>query len=83
MTDINLHDLVALRAGIKTERFPSGDDICLPQGLVGTVVEEYAEGEAFEVEFADEDGQAYAMLTIEAAKLLRLQFELAELATAS
>ena len=69
---INLHDLVALREGITTEGFPSGNDIWLPQGLVGTVVEEYAGGEAFEVEFADEDGQAYAMLTIEAAKLLRL-----------
>jgi len=83
MTNINLHDVVALKEDIKTQRFPVGEELLLPKGLVGTVVEEYADGEAFEVEFADDDGQAYAMLTVKAEKLFLLHFKFAELATAS
>jgi len=78
MTEINLHDMVALKEDTKAQRFPLGEELLLPTGLVGTVVEQYAQGEAFEVEFARKDGEAYAMITIEADKLFRLHFELAE-----
>lgn len=82
MTNINLHDVVALREETKTQRFPLGEELPLPIGLVGTVVETYNQGEAFEVEFADSDGEACAMITVEAGKLFRLQVELTELAVA-
>lgn len=83
MISIHLHSLFALRENTKANRFPFGSEILLPQGLVGTVVEEYAQGEAFEVEFSGDDGQAYAMLTLEAEKLILLHFELTDLAAAS
>ncbi len=83
MSKINLHDVVALKEDIRTQRFPFGGEILLPTGLVGTVVMEYVEGKVFEVEFAGNDGEAFAMLTVEAEKLFLLHFELAELAAAS
>jgi len=83
MENIELHDLVALKESIKTQRFPSGGDMLLPQGLVGTVVVEYADGEAFEVEFADGNGQAYVMLTIEAEKLFPVYLDLPEVSAVS
>ena len=48
-----------------------------------TKVEKYNQGEAFEVEFAEKNGEAYALITIEAEKLFLLRFEPAELAFAS
>ena len=83
MTEINIHDVVALKQEIKTPRFPSGEELLLPSGLVGTVIEIYAQGEAFEVEFAGKDGEAYALVTVKPENLFRLHFELAELAMAS
>lgn len=83
MPKINLHDVVALREATKTQRFPLGEELQLPAGLVGTVMEIYAQGKAFEVEFSDRDGEAYAMVTISADKLFLLHFELTELAIAS
>jgi len=44
----------------------------LRRGQVGTVVMTY-DGTAFEVEFADRDGRAYALLPIPADKLLTLR----------
>ena len=76
VTSFNMHDIVALTEDIETQRFHADGDILLPRGLVGTIVEEYAQGEAFEVEFSGRDGQAFAMLAIEAEKLFLLHFEL-------
>ena len=84
MTKINMHDIVALKEDTKTQHFDSGDEILLPKGLVGTVVEVYRQGEAFEVEFADDDdAQTYAMLTVKADKLFLLHLNFAELAATS
>ena len=84
MTKISMHDVVALKKDTKAQHFDSGNEILLPKGLVGTVVEEYAQGEAFEVEFAnDDDAQTYAMLTVEADKLFLLHLNFVELAAAS
>ena len=43
----------------------------LAHGNVGTTVQVYAP-EAFEVEFADNDGQTYTLATLRADQLLRL-----------
>jgi hypothetical protein len=46
----------------------------LVRGQVGTVVEQYAP-DAFEVEFADQDGRTYALATLEPENLLVLHYE--------
>ncbi|MFE4108422.1 DUF4926 domain-containing protein [Almyronema epifaneia] len=80
---IQLHDMVALTEDTQAQRFPSGEKILLRRGQVGTVVEELEQGKAFEIEFAQIDGQAYAMLPVTAEKLMQLYYEPIELATAS
>jgi hypothetical protein len=51
----------------------------LSRGQVGTVVEALAP-DAFEVEFSDSDGRAYALLALRAEQLLALHFEPVEIA---
>ncbi len=63
---IDLLDVVAL-----TEDLPERS---LYRGQVGTVVESLAPG-VFEVEFSDDEGQAYASLALEAGQLLMLHYE--------
>ncbi|PSF33872.1 DUF4926 domain-containing protein [Aphanothece hegewaldii CCALA 016] len=79
MTQIKLHDTVALVEDTKTHRFMTSIEIILRRGQVGTVVEEYKDGEAFEVEFSDDRGQTYALLTVKSEKLIPLFYDLAEL----
>lgn len=62
---IKLHDVVAL-----TEAMPAHG---LSKGQVGTVVENLSP-DAFEVEFADDEGQTYASVGIPTAKLLLLRY---------
>ena len=61
--EIHLLDIVAL-----TEPLPKSG---LVRGHVGTVVEVLAPG-VFEVEFSDDNGQAYAFASVSAEKLLIL-----------
>lgn len=63
---IRLSDVVAL-----TEDIP---DRGLLRGQVGTVVESLGPG-VFEVEFADNDGRAYAMLSLKSSQLLVLHYQ--------
>jgi hypothetical protein len=70
MDSIKLLDVVAL-----TEDLPHRG---LRRGQVGTVVEILAD--AFEVEFADTDGEAYALLPLRADQLMRLHYEPAQAA---
>jgi ribosomal protein L21E len=67
MKKIELLDAVAL-----TEDIPEHK---LYRGQVGTVVEIFNDGEAFEVEFADLNGRTYEMLAVEPSKLMVLQYE--------
>jgi hypothetical protein len=76
MTQIQLHDTVALVEDTKTQRFMTEQEIILRRGQVGTIVEEYNDGEAFEVEFSDERGQTYALLTVKSEKLMPLFYDL-------
>lgn len=82
MNSIDLHDVVALMEDTTAQRFPIGGKILLRRGQVGTVIEELAGGEAFEVEFSQVDGQAYAMLAVKAKNLMCLHYEPTELAAA-
>ena len=49
----------------------------LRKGQVGTLVEELEQG-VFEVEFADTDGRAYALLALRDKQLLQLHHTLAQ-----
>lgn len=81
MTQIQIHDTVALIEDIKTHLFMTTQEIILRRGQVGTVVEEYKNGEAFEVEFSDNRGQTYALLTVKSEKLMPLYYDLIVLAS--
>ena len=70
MNSIKLHDLVAIAENINTQRFMSSEEIILPRGQVGTVVEEYKNGSAFEVEFSDLNGQTYALVSFAAQQII-------------
>ena len=72
MSLIKLHDIIALAENIKTTQFMTEKEIMLPRGQMGTVVEEYNNGEAFEVEFCDDDGQTYALASLESEQLILL-----------
>lgn len=47
-------------------------EIILLRDQMGTVVEEYNNGEAFEVEFCDNNGQTFALVSLESEKLILL-----------
>ncbi|EAZ88474.1 DUF4926 domain-containing protein [Crocosphaera chwakensis] len=68
-------DVVALTEDRQTTHFETGQAITLHKGQVGTIVIEY-DGEAFEVEFSNNDGTTYAMETIPANQLMLLHYEL-------
>ncbi len=57
---------------MKTTQFMTDQKIILPRGQVGTVVEIYNQGKAFEVEFANKNGQTYALVSLELEKLMLL-----------
>lgn len=65
-TQIKLLDVVAL-----TEDLPKAG---VYRGQVGTVVELLAPG-VFEVEFSDNSGRTYAMLSLKAEQLMILHYE--------
>lgn len=65
MDEIKVLDVVAL-----TEDVPKQG---LRRGEVGTVVEQWKDG-AFEVEFSDDSGEAYAFAPLTAAQLMKLHF---------
>jgi hypothetical protein len=65
MEEISLLDVVALTENLQLDGKP------LRRGTVGTVVEKWNDG-AFEVEFSDETGEAYAFAAVPAEKLVKL-----------
>ncbi|NEQ75042.1 MAG: DUF4926 domain-containing protein [Okeania sp. SIO2C9] len=79
MNDIKLHDTVALTENMKTTQFMTDKEIVLPRGQVGTVVEIYEQGKAFEVEFANKNGQTYALVSLEIEKLMLLHIDCSNL----
>jgi len=66
-----MHDLVAITDDIATTHFLTGAPLTLRRGQIGTVVMTY-DGSAFEVEFADAQGRAFALLPVAAEKLMQL-----------
>ncbi|MCA6573116.1 MAG: DUF4926 domain-containing protein [Pseudanabaena sp. M57BS1SP1A06MG] len=81
--EIQLHDMVVLTSNIRAKQFRGDRWVLLRRGQVGTVVEEYEDGKAFEVEFSGTDGQAFAMIAVKAEQLISLHYEPLELDLAS
>ena len=67
-----MHDLVALLEDIPATHFENGQPLTLRRGQIGTVVMTYEDG-ANEVEFADGDGRAFAILPVPSEKLMLLR----------
>ena len=67
METFKLLDVVALTQDIAQYH--------LRRGQVGTIVEIFEGGKAFEVEFSDRNGRTYETIGIEASKLMVLQYE--------
>ena len=72
MKNFKLFDVVALTKDLPEEN--------LLRGQVGTIVEIYNGGEAFEVEFVDKNGQTYGLLTLRPEQLIILHYEPVEIA---
>ena len=72
MDNFKLLDVVAL-----TVELPEYD---LHRGQVGTIVEILAGGEAFEVEFADNDGRTFESVGIEPSQMMLLRYAAGSLA---
>jgi hypothetical protein len=86
MGAIKLLDVVALTEDLAARDVagdfdPDVEPRDLPRGLVGTVVDEL-DGTAHLVEFANNDGETYAMVALRDDQLLLLQFELADASVA-
>jgi Domain of unknown function (DUF4926) len=68
---IQMHDVVALLDDVPAKHFETGQPLLLRRGQMGTVVMIY-DGTAFEVEFSDRAGRAYALLPVSASSLIVL-----------
>jgi len=64
---VKLLDTVALLEDLPEKR--------LHRGQVGTVVEELAK-DVYEVEFSDDEGRTYALLSLRESQLITLHYEL-------
>jgi hypothetical protein len=69
--EIKMHDVVALMQDVRTKHFESGQPVLLRRGQIGTVVMIYQDG-AYEVEFADRDGRAFALIPLRPDQLMVL-----------
>jgi hypothetical protein len=63
---MNVHDMVAVNVNLPEHN--------LLRGQVGTIVEEWEPG-VYEVEFADTNGVAYAMVALKEEQLMRLHWQ--------
>ena len=69
--EIKMHDVVALTEDARTKNFETGRDLLLRHGQIGAVVMLYPDG-LCEVEFADRDGRAFALLPLRHEQLIIL-----------
>jgi hypothetical protein len=67
----DMHDLVALLEEVSAKDFNTARPLLLHRGQIGTVVMICPDG-ACEVEFADRDGRAYAILPLQPERLMVL-----------
>ena len=68
---IKMHYVVALTDDVRTKHFETGQELKLRRDQIGTVVMMYEDG-ACEVEFADREGRAFALLPLGPEQLMVL-----------
>jgi len=61
---IKMHEVVASLQDVRTKHFECGDALLLRRGQIGAGVMIYPD-DACEVEFADRDGRAFAILPLD------------------
>ena len=71
LSEIKIHAVVALLQDVRTKHLESGRALLLRRGQIGTVVMSYPDG-ACEIEFADRDGRAFAILSLRPEQLIVL-----------
>jgi hypothetical protein len=71
MNTINEYDLVALIEDVMATHKTTHQPILLRRGQMGTVLMSF-DNQAFLIDFTDQQGNTFAMETIESVKLLRL-----------
>jgi hypothetical protein len=74
MSQIQEYDLVAIERDISATHKETNQPILLRKGQVGTVVMEL-DGEAFLIDFADQQGITYAMETVPIEQLIPLLYK--------
>ncbi|MBC8042676.1 MAG: DUF4926 domain-containing protein [Rhizobacter sp.] len=76
--EIKLLGVVALTEEMEATSLDSGKQVRLKKGQVGVVVDEYADGQAFEVEFVDHKQGEHVLASVASEKLFRLHYSLSE-----
>ncbi len=74
MSKIQEYDLVVLDRDIPATHKETNQPILLKKGQVGTVIMDF-DGEAYLIDFADQEGITYAMETVPAGKLIPLLYK--------
>ena len=69
--EIKLHGVVALLEDVPAKHLESGQPLLLRRGQIGTVVMSYPD-RAYEIEFADRNGRAFAILSLGADQFMVL-----------
>lgn len=70
--EIKVHDVVALLQDVRTKHFENDRTLLLRRGQIGTVMLSYPNG-TYEVEFADRDGRAFAIVSLRPEQLMLLR----------
>jgi len=69
---LEMHDSVALLEDVPAKHFETSRPLVLRRGQIGTIVMAYGDG-ICEVEFADTDGRAFALLSLRNDQLMTLR----------
>ena len=74
MSKIQEYDLIVIDRDIPATHKGTNQPILLKKGQVGTVLMDF-DGEAYLIDFADQEGITYAMETVPAEKLIPLLYK--------
>ena len=74
MSNIQEYDLVIIDRDIPATHKETNQPILLRKGQVGTVLMDF-DGEAYLIDFADQEGITYAMETVAAENLIALLYK--------
>ncbi len=75
MMTLHEYDVVALTDGIQAIHKETSEPILLRPGQVGTILMSFDDDRAYLVDFADAQGNTYAMETVSSEKLMQLVYE--------